>query len=90
MYDKLVHYHDWKLDCGAPTFDEAIVKLANLVLKEYGDYIEDEDKNCGGDEHCVDCRYIHGMMSVKHKDYSTMVHKDELTEEEREKAEPMF
>lgn len=30
--------HDIDLDCGGATFEEAIVKLANLVLKNYGDY----------------------------------------------------
>ncbi len=30
--------HDIDLDCGAPTFDEALIILANLVLKKYGDY----------------------------------------------------
>jgi hypothetical protein len=34
----LMHYHDPRLDCGAPTFDQAIVKLARLVRKHYGDY----------------------------------------------------
>lgn len=34
--------HDYDLDCGADTFEKAIIKLARLVLKEYGDY-EDED-----------------------------------------------
>ncbi len=29
--------HDFKLDCGAPTFEEAIVKLAGLVLEHYGE-----------------------------------------------------
>jgi hypothetical protein len=28
--------HDWKLDCGGKTFEEAIINLANLVLKHYG------------------------------------------------------
>jgi len=28
--------HDIDLDCGAPTFEEAIVKLANLVYEKYG------------------------------------------------------
>lgn len=35
--------HDIKLDCGADTFEEAIIKLANLVLKEYGDYKKEEE-----------------------------------------------
>lgn len=30
--------HDVELDCGAETFEKAIIKLANLVLKKYGDY----------------------------------------------------
>jgi hypothetical protein len=38
----LLHSHDTDLDTGAPTFDEALVKLAKLVLKHYGDY---EDKH---------------------------------------------
>jgi hypothetical protein len=29
-------YHDINLDCGGDTFEEAIIKLANLVLKYYG------------------------------------------------------
>lgn len=31
------NYHDPVLDCGAPTFDEALVKLAKLVKRHYGD-----------------------------------------------------
>ena len=39
-YGKLFeeHYHDVELDCGAATFDEALVRLARLVKKHYGDY----------------------------------------------------
>lgn len=37
----LIHYHDPRLDCGGPTFDEALVKLARLVRKYYGDYRAD-------------------------------------------------
>lgn len=29
--------HDIKLDCGASNFEKAIIKLANLVLRHYGD-----------------------------------------------------
>ena len=29
--------HDWRLDCGGITFENAIIKLANLVYKYYGD-----------------------------------------------------
>lgn len=32
----VVPTHDMALDCGAPTFEEAVIKLANLVQKEYG------------------------------------------------------
>lgn len=30
-----VSSHDVELDCGAPTFEQAIIKLANQVLKKY-------------------------------------------------------
>lgn len=32
------HGHDPRLDCGGATFDEALMKLARLVKKHYGDY----------------------------------------------------
>lgn len=38
MFDDMVASHDVDLDCGADTMDEAIVKLAQLVLEKYGDY----------------------------------------------------
>lgn len=55
--DHIIHGHDWELDCGAPTFDEAIVKLANNVLQYYGDYVDDNDgyDTCGGKATCKDC-----------------------------------
>lgn len=34
----VLNYHDIDLDCGAPTFDDAIVKLAKLVRKKFGDF----------------------------------------------------
>lgn len=34
--------HDIKLDCGGATYEEAIVKMANLVLEHYGDYERDK------------------------------------------------
>lgn len=40
--DEGLHTHDWQLDCGDQTFEEAIVQLANLVLKHYGSYKEPE------------------------------------------------
>ena len=40
-FDRIYHpfglnSHDQKLDCGASTFEKAIIKLANLVLKHFG------------------------------------------------------
>lgn len=35
-----VHAHDIDLDCGASTFEKAVIKLAALVLKYYGNYAE--------------------------------------------------
>jgi hypothetical protein len=34
--------HDIDLDCGGTSFQEAIVKLAALVKKKYGDYTEEQ------------------------------------------------
>lgn len=34
--------HDFRLDTGGDTFEEAIIKLAKLVLKYYGDYETDK------------------------------------------------
>lgn len=34
--------HDVDLDCGGDTFEEAIITLAALVYKHYGDYTEDQ------------------------------------------------
>lgn len=31
-------YHEWELDCGGDTAEEAIDNLYNLVLVKYGDY----------------------------------------------------
>jgi hypothetical protein len=33
-----MHFHDTDLDCGASSFDEALIELANLVMKKYGNY----------------------------------------------------
>lgn len=33
-----MHYHDIDLDCGGATFDAALIKLAKLVMKKYGDF----------------------------------------------------
>lgn len=34
--------HDIDLDCGAETFEQAIIKLANLVKENYGTYETEE------------------------------------------------
>lgn len=34
--------HDYDLDCGGDTFEEAIMKLAKLVFQHYGDYNKEE------------------------------------------------
>jgi hypothetical protein len=33
----LLHSHDPRLDCGGAAFDGALIKLARLVRKHYGD-----------------------------------------------------
>lgn len=35
---RLQNQHDIDLDCGAPTFDQALVKLARRVKRKYGDF----------------------------------------------------
>jgi hypothetical protein len=41
-HDYGIPSHDIMLDCGADTFEEAIIKLANLVHTFYGDYNNSE------------------------------------------------
>lgn len=36
-YNENEAMHDINLDCGADTFEQAIINLANLVLKQYGE-----------------------------------------------------
>ena len=36
--------HDIHLDCGDTTFEKAIVKLAKKVIKQYGDYSQNNEK----------------------------------------------
>jgi hypothetical protein len=60
----ILNYHDYELDCGAPTFDEALVILANNVLEKYGDYERDSNPRGWADddgtphdrETCADCQ----------------------------------
>lgn len=46
--------HDYRLDCGAPTFDEAIIKLARLVKRHYGDYEPHETPSYSIDDDAQD------------------------------------
>ena len=48
-YDE-VRTHDPKLDCGGATYEEAIIKMAALVLEHYGDYVEERDEAPPGEE----------------------------------------
>ena len=34
--------HDWEIDCGGDTYEEAIIELANNVFNKYGGYHEDD------------------------------------------------
>jgi hypothetical protein len=36
----LIVSHDWELDCGGWTWEEACINLAILILEKYGDYEE--------------------------------------------------
>lgn len=36
--EHVIMCHDIRLDCGGKTFDEALIRLAGLVLEHFGDY----------------------------------------------------
>ena len=76
--------HDWDLDCGAPTFDEALIKLAKKVLKKYGDYSDKKaaaySKTWCGKPVCADCE---GACSRKDADQSILLSCD-CAEKERQ------
>jgi hypothetical protein len=52
---RLQHEHDWRLDTGGSTFDEAIVSLARLVKKFYGDYKLGKRTDDCDTPICADC-----------------------------------
>ena len=58
----LMEFHDINLDCGGRTFDEALVNLAKLVLKKYGDYRDRKGREgpCGKPV-CADCVESQGV-----------------------------
>lgn len=41
--DQVMFNHDYRLDCGGDTFEEAIIELANLVDKYYYDNGEEKE-----------------------------------------------
>jgi len=55
--------HDPRLDCGGASFDEALVRLAKLVRKHYGDYNPDKPCRCPRtNKACVECRELRRWM----------------------------
>jgi hypothetical protein len=62
-----VNYHDWRLDTGAPTFDAALVNLAELVRRHYGDYKPHDGRRsegkCGTPT-CADCTQVGATMKA--------------------------
>lgn len=46
---------DHNLDCGADTFEKAIIKLAKLVQKHYGDGTYTKEENEKYDKECKKC-----------------------------------
>lgn len=59
---RLTHTHDWRLDTGGSTFDDALVNLAKLVKKHYGDYEPHKRKDECGKPVCADCTSGRRMM----------------------------
>jgi|SRR5271157_6556 len=49
------NYHDWILDCGGSTFDEALVRLARNIRKHRGDYKPQTRADKCGPKPCADC-----------------------------------
>lgn len=37
-FESFAHTHDWDLDCGGDTIEEAVDVMYNLVKEKYGDY----------------------------------------------------
>lgn len=44
-FNQHTHAHDWDMDCGGDTWEEAVEALYNLVLIKYGDYTEQDLEN---------------------------------------------
>jgi hypothetical protein len=59
----LIHGHDTRLDTGGVTFDEALIRLAKLVLKFYGDYSEVAFDGVCGSPVCADCNTVNKLLT---------------------------
>lgn len=53
-----MNYHDWRCDTGGPTYDVALVNLARLARKFYGDYAPQTRADKCGPKPCADCREV--------------------------------
>lgn len=42
QFQKHCHAHDYEVDCGGDTWEEAVENLYQLVLEKYGDYTEED------------------------------------------------
>ncbi|AXC38800.1 UNVERIFIED_ORG: hypothetical protein [Escherichia phage CMSTMSU] len=51
--DEWVQAHDYELDCGGDTYDEAIDELYKNVLNTYGDYTQQEADDTFNKIHAV-------------------------------------
>lgn len=52
------NYHDWKLDCGGSTFDEALIRLARNIRRIRGDYKPQTRADKCGPKPCADCKEV--------------------------------
>ncbi len=52
------NFHDWKLDCGGSTFDEALIKLARNIRRIRGDYSPQTRADKCGPKPCADCKEV--------------------------------
>lgn len=57
--------HDYRLDCGGTTFDQALVALARLVRKHYGDYRDRDGRDGACGRPCGDCRDLKSRTKKK-------------------------
>jgi hypothetical protein len=59
----LMPFHDVELDCGGPTFDEALIELANLTFKHYGNYRLKKNMVREGkcSRPCADCKWLNAL-----------------------------